>query len=65
MSDDVLIRKVLEKGRFHDLAVICKQYGLARVREQAADRLVSSPSLQRSLTNIEQGFARAQAHTAS
>lgn len=65
MPDDVLIRKVLEKGRFHDLAVICKQYGLARVRELAADRLASSPILQRSLTNIELGFARAQTDAAS
>lgn len=65
MPDDVLIRKVLEKGRFHDLAVICKQYGLARVRGLAEDRLASSPSLQRSLANIEHGFARAQEHATS
>jgi transcriptional regulator with XRE-family HTH domain len=65
MPDDTLIRKVLDKGRFHDLAVICKKYGLAHVRELAADQLSSSPSLQRSFANIEQGFANARAkHTA-
>lgn len=65
MPEDVLIRKVVEKGRFHDLAVICKQYSLPRVRALAADLLASSPALQRSFANIEQGFARAHEHTAA
>ncbi len=65
MPDDKLINKVLDKGRFHDLAVICKQYGLARVRQVAGDKISSSPSLTRSFDNIEQGFLHAQAtHTA-
>ena len=65
MPDDKLISKVLDKGRFHDLAVICKRYGLARVRQVAGDKLSSSPSLTRSFDNIEQGFLHAQAtHTA-
>lgn len=62
MSDDVLIRKVLDKGRFHDLAVICKKYGLARVRELGGDKISASPSLKRSFANIEQGFVHAQAN---
>lgn len=65
MPDDTLIHKVLDKGRFHDLAVICKKYGLTHVRKLAADKISSSPSLQRSFSNIEQGFANARAkHTA-
>lgn len=65
MPDDTLIRKVLDKGRFHDLAVICKKYGLERVRKLAGNKLSSTPSLKRSLTNIEKGFAHAKSkHTA-
>lgn len=58
MTEDTLIRKVVDKGRFHDLALICKQYGLERVRQIAGEKIASSPTLSRSFANIEQGFAR-------
>lgn len=65
MPDETFIRKVLDKGRFHDLAVICKKYGLERVRTVAGDKISASPSLKRSIANIEQGFAHAKTkHTA-
>ncbi|WP_168734228.1 hypothetical protein [Pseudothauera nasutitermitis] len=60
MPAETLIRKVVDKGRFHDLAVICKRYGLERVRELAGDQIAASPALQRSFANIERGFARAR-----
>jgi len=60
MADETLIRKVVEKGRFHDLAVICKQFGLEQVRRIASDKIVASATLRRAFTNIEQGFANAQ-----
>lgn len=60
MPAETLIRKVVDKGRFHDLAMICKQYGLERVRELAGDQIAASPTLQRSFANIERGFARAR-----
>lgn len=63
MPEEMLIQKVVDKGRFHDLAVICKQYGLARVRKIAGDKIAASPSLTRAFANIEQGFAHAQATT--
>lgn len=62
MPEETLIQKVLDKGRFHDLAVICKRYGLARVRQIAGDKIAASPSLKRAFANIEQGFAHAQAN---
>ena len=58
MADETLIRKVVDKGRFHDLAVVCKRYGLDRVRKIAGDKIALSPSLRRSFNNIEKGFAR-------
>lgn len=64
MADETLIRKVVDKGRFHDLAVICKRYGLDRVRKIASDKIALSPSLRRSFNNIEQGFAHEQLHSA-
>lgn len=64
MADDTLIRKVVDKGRFHDLAVICKRYGLDHVRKIAGDKIALSPSLRRSFNNIEQGFAHEQPHRA-
>lgn len=63
MSDDTLIRKVIDKGRFNDLAVICKRYGLEHVRKIAGDKLNSSPRLRRALSNIAQGFARERSHS--
>lgn len=65
MPDDTLIRKVVDKGRFHDLAVICKQFGLERVRSLASKQISGSPPLQRAFQNIEQGFsyATAQSHS--
>jgi DNA-binding XRE family transcriptional regulator len=64
MTEDALIRKVVDKGRFHDLAVICKRYGLERVRQIAGEKMKSSPSLRRSLHNIEEGFAHERQHSA-
>ena len=64
MTADALIRKVIDKGRFHDLAVICKKYGLERVREIAGEKIASSPRLSRSFANIEQGFAYELQHSA-
>lgn len=64
MSDDALIRSVVAKGRFHDLAVICKRFGLNRVRLIAGETIAASPSLRRSFANIEQGFAHEQANSA-
>lgn len=63
MSDDALIRKVIDKGRFNDLAVICKHYGLDHVRKIAGDKLASSLRLRRTLSNIAQGFARERSHS--
>lgn len=63
MSDDTLIRKVIDKGRFNDLAVICKRYGLEHVRKIAGDKLNSSLRLRRALSNIAQGFARERSHS--
>lgn len=63
MADEALIRKVVDKERFHDLAVICKRYGLDRVRKIAGDKIALSPSLRRSFNNIEQGFAHEQPHS--
>lgn len=63
MADDTLIRKVIDKGRFNDLAVICKRYGLDHVRKIAGDKLNSSPRLRRALSNIAQGFARERSHS--
>ena len=60
MADETLIRKIVEKGRFHDLAVICKQFGLEQVRRIANEKIVASASLRRAFANIEQGFALAQ-----
>lgn len=59
MVEETLIRKVADKGRFHDLALICKRFGLDRVRQVAVSQIDASPSLRRALANIEQGFARA------
>lgn len=58
MTEDALIRNVVDKGRFHDLAIICKRYGLERVRQIAGEKMKSSSSLRRSLNNIEEGFAK-------
>ena len=58
MTEDALIRNVVDKGRFQDLAVICKRYGLERVRQIAGEKMKSSSSLRRSLNNIEEGFAK-------
>ena len=57
LAEDTLIRKVIDKGRFHDLAVVCKRYGLERVRQAAGDKITSSPRLRRAFSNIAQGFA--------
>lgn len=65
IPDETLIQKVLDKGRFHDLAVICRRFGLERVRNAAGDRIATSPSLKRSLDNIEKGFMHARASTAA
>lgn len=63
MTDETLIRKVVEKRRFHDLAVICKKFGLDEVRRIADDKIKTSPSLRRAFDNIEQGFTQAHAQT--
>lgn len=65
MTDEMLIRKVVDKGRFHDLAVICKQFGLEQVRRIANERIAASASLRRAFANIEQGFSHAQTKTHS
>lgn len=65
MADATLIRKVIEKGRFHDLAVICKRFGLEQVRRIANEKIGGSAALRRAFGNIEQGFARAQAKSTS
>ena len=59
IPEDTLIRKVVDKGRFHDLAVMCKQFGIERVRSLASDQILSSTTLQRAFQNIEQGFENA------
>lgn len=66
MADTTLIRKVVEKGRFHDLAVICKRFGLEQVRRIASEKIAASATLRRAFANIEQGFADAkkQSHSA-
>jgi DNA-binding XRE family transcriptional regulator len=64
MTEDALIRNVVDKGRFHDLAVVCKRFGLERVRQIASEKMKSSPSLRRSLKNIEEGFAHERQHSA-
>lgn len=64
MSDDTLIRSVVAKGRFHDLAVICKRFGLDRVRQITGETIAASPSLRRSFANIEQGFKHERPHSA-
>ena len=60
MADATLIHKVVDKGRFHDLAVICKQFGLDQVRRIASEKIAASASLRRAFANIEQGFTHAQ-----
>lgn len=57
MAEDALIRQVIRRGRFHDLAVICKRYGLERVRQAAGAGIDAQPRLRRSFENIERGFA--------
>lgn len=58
MTDKTLIRKVVDTWRFHDLAIVCKRYGLGRVRNIAGEKIALSPSLRRSFNNIEKGLAR-------
>lgn len=64
MSDETLIHKVVDKGRFHDLAIICKRFGLDRVRRIAQTKLTTSPSLRRAFANIEQGFIHTRSDSA-
>jgi DNA-binding XRE family transcriptional regulator len=58
IADATLIRKVVEKGRFHDLAIICKRFGLEQVRRIASEKIANSVTLRRAFANIEQGFGR-------
>ena len=60
IPDDALIRNVLDRGIFHDVAVVCIHYGIDRVRgvwmdmepDQFRDLATS-----RMLKNIEKGMS--------
>ena len=59
IDDDVLIHKVLEAYRFHDVATICVVYGLERVHKRLEQ--INLPagvrlSLDRMLQNIATGL---------
>lgn len=61
IDDDVLIARVLDLHDFRDVARVCANYGLDRVREVMKDR-VGNPTalatLTRMLRNIENGMVR-------
>ena len=65
IRDDVLIRKVLEKHKFEDVARLCFYYGVPRVKrvfKRRAFEPMTTVSLTRMLVNISRGLRASQEH---
>lgn len=63
IKDDVLIRKVLEKHKFEDVARLCFYYGLPKVKrvfKQREFEPITTASVARMLTNISKGLRASQ-----
>lgn len=63
-SDDLLIKKVLERAVFKDVLHLCKHYGVVKVTKvfyasSLKEDALLSQSLTRMLNNIQKGFALA------
>jgi transcriptional regulator with XRE-family HTH domain len=56
MNDDVLIRKVVERGLFEDIVRVSVHFGIDRVRPVvesfAAENLFAAPGIRRMMSNI-------------
>lgn len=63
ISDEALILNVLARGLFEDICRICVYFGIGeveRIYTAMPPPAIANPALPRILSNIKQGFARAQ-----